>query len=49
MLNRVRAVLVSSDVLRAERVMLGAGFFNFSSKHGRESSKTLAHAGELSN
>jgi hypothetical protein len=36
--KRIRAVLVSSEVLRAERVMLlGLGFFNFSSKHGRES------------
>jgi hypothetical protein len=50
MRNRVRAVLVSRDELRAERVMLfGLGFFNFSSKHGRESPKTLAHVSELSN
>ena len=49
MRNRVRAVRVSSDVLRAERAMLRVGFFNFSSKDGRESWKTIAYASELSN
>ena len=41
--KRVRAVLVSREVLRAERAMFaGSGFFNFSSKDGRESWNDLS-------